>query len=164
MRTFLIVVLLCVRSVSATEYKEITLDPSYQHDRWVTEPYDIKREFRAYVSSFDSADDDDGDEIADIWAIPHFVAYQIKKLTEPLGTSPDRPRPWITDNDLRELGIAPGDSSYHFAQQWRSDHPGSKFLGYDRGHLCMKHHAFRLGKDADWNTHTMINCIRNGLI
>ena len=30
-------------------------------------------------------------------------------------------------------------------------------LGYDRGHMCRKYHAFRLGDDADWNTHTVLN-------
>ncbi|MGL4854005.1 MAG: DNA/RNA non-specific endonuclease, partial [Lentisphaeria bacterium] len=29
--------------------------------------------------------------------------------------------------------------------------------GYDRGHMCMKQIAWRLGENADWNTHTTLN-------
>ena len=39
---------------------------------------------------------------------------------------------------------APHDNSY-------------KHSGFSRGHMCMKHIAWRLGANADWNTHTTIN-------
>lgn len=144
-------------SVFAAELRPIVLDPSYEHDKWVTEPADVRREFRAYTVSFDSADDDDGDEVADVWAILHWVAYELKRFDGELGPGPDRPSPWITDDALHELGIAPADDSYHFSNAWRAENPNSKFLGYDRGHMCAKYHAFRLGADADWNTHTVLN-------
>lgn len=121
----------------AADFKRIVLDPSCEHDKWGTQPVDVKKEFRAYTVSFDSADDDDGDEIADVWAIPHWVAYEIKRFDGELGSGPSRPREWITDPTLRDLGLAPGDDSYHFSQEWRNANPNSKFLGYDRGHMCL---------------------------
>ena len=115
-RFALLLVLFVAFPGMAADYKlPIELDPSYEHDKWGTTPVDIKREFRAYTVSFDSADDDDGDEIADIWAIPHWVAYEIKKIEDELGAGPDRPSPWITDKALNEVGIAPADASYHFS-------------------------------------------------
>jgi endonuclease G, mitochondrial len=161
MKTFRLATLLALLVLPAltfaADYKPIELDPSYLHDKWGTTPVDIRREFRAYTVSFDSADDDDGDEIADVWGIPHWVAYEIKKFEGDLGAAPGRPSPWLTDKPLHESKTAPDDKSYHFANAWRDAHPNSKFLGYDRGHMCMKHHAFRLGANADWNTHTMLN-------
>ncbi len=69
-RFALLLVLLLALPLSAAEYKPIVLDSSYNHDKFGTQPVDISREFRAYTVSFDSADDDDGDEIADVWGIP----------------------------------------------------------------------------------------------
>ncbi|MCH8839011.1 MAG: hypothetical protein IIA60_14655 [Candidatus Marinimicrobia bacterium] len=77
-----------------------------------------QHQFHATVS-FDSADDDDGDEIADIWGIPHWVAYEIKKFSGTLPKGPKRPSPWLTDKTLHKLKIAPGDKSYHFSNVWR---------------------------------------------
>ena len=73
-RMFLLLVFLNTLPCNAADLKPIELDPSYQHDKFDTTPVDIKREFRAYTVSFDSADDDDdGSEIAEIWATPHWV-------------------------------------------------------------------------------------------
>jgi hypothetical protein len=47
-------------AASAEELRPNVLDPSYQHDRFVTQPADIIRKFRAFTTSFDSDDDDDG--------------------------------------------------------------------------------------------------------
>jgi len=131
---FVIVLILALR-VYATDYRPIVLDPNYSHDRWVTEPRDIIREFRAYTTSFDSKDDD----IA--MGVPEWVAYEIKPHPQPLGAGPTRPSPWMTDS---EEGLAPTDDSY-------------KNSKYDRGHMCQKYIAWRLGADADWNTHTSLN-------
>jgi endonuclease G len=122
----------------------------------VTQPTDLVKKFRAFTLSFDSADDDDGDEIADVWAIPHWVAYEIKPSDNPPTKGPKRPK-WMTIPDLRAAGIAADDDSYHFSNDWREAHPNSKFVGYDRGHMCQKLHATRLGADADWNTHVTLN-------
>ena len=63
----------------------------------------------------------------------------------------------MTEKALFEQGVAASDASYHFAKAWREAYPDSPQLGYDRGHMCMKHHAWRLGANADWNTHTLLN-------
>ncbi len=147
----------------AESYKPIELDDSYAHDRWGTEPEDVVREFRAYTVSFDGADDDDGDGVPDRWAIPHWVAYEMKRYPEELAKGPERPGTWLTDKELYAEKIAPADASYAFSQKFRREHPESPQLGHDRGHMCMKQHAWRLGASADWNTHTMLNaCPQKG--
>jgi endonuclease G, mitochondrial len=140
----------------AAELKPIVLDPAYKHDKYETRPADLIREFQAFTVSFDSADDDSGDGIADVWAIPEWVAYEIKRYPGVLPKSPERPD-WMTDKILFEAKIAPADASYHFAKAWSDANPKSRLLGYDRGHMCMKQHAWRMGADADWNTHTVLN-------
>jgi endonuclease G len=144
---------------SAGTLKPIVLDPSYAHVKYapLCGDQDILRQFRAYTTCFDGADDDDGDGTPDKWAVPHWVAYQMKKYEGDLGTCPPRPNPWITDLDLYAQGIAPKDDSYKFSKHFRKDNPDSPQLGYDRGHMCMKQHACRLGDAADWNTHTVLN-------
>jgi DNA/RNA endonuclease G (NUC1) len=157
MYRFLLVLVLLFAPVSrAAELKPIVIPPGYEHDKWATQPRDIVKEFCAFTVSFDSADDDDADEIADVWAIPHWVAQEIKRFPGELGPGPARPD-WMTDKALHEAKIAPADASYHFSEVWREEHPTSKFLGYDRGHMCMKQLAFRIGANADWNTHTLLN-------
>ena len=43
--------------------------------------------------------------------------------------------------------------------------PNSPQLGYNRGHMCRKLTAFRLGADADWNTHVFLNaCPQKGTL
>ena len=151
-------VCLLAPSAMAESLKPIVLDPTYKHDRFGTMPRDTVREFRAYTTSFDGADDNDGNGTADKWGIPEWVAYEIKALPPGtvLGTGPPRPG-WMTEAALFETGIAPSDASYHFSNVWREANPNSDQLGYDRGHMCMKHHAWRLGAAADWNTHTVLN-------
>lgn len=138
--------------------KPIVLDEDYHHDRWVTKPVDIKRQFRAYVVSFDSEDDNDGDGVSDRWGIPEWVAYEIKKQDKSVkGKSAARPRDWITDQQLYKKKLCPNDSSYHFSMEYRKKNPNCDMLDYDRGHMCMKQIASRLGKDADWNSHSLLN-------
>ena len=117
--------------------KPVELEPGYEHDKYVTEPQDIISEFRAYTSSFDS----DDEHVA--LAQPEWVAYELRKAPRNLGKPPDRPS-WFTDPVLFAQGIAPSNDSY-------------KHSNYSRGHMCMKHHAWRLGANADWNTHTFLN-------
>jgi endonuclease G, mitochondrial len=129
----------------ATELRPIVLDPSYQHDRFVTAPQDHVRQFRAYTVSFDGADDNDGDGADDIWGLPEWVAYEIKRHEGPVPSAfEERPRPWMDDDDLVDAGVCPTDDSYLNS-------------GYDRGHMCMREIARRLGRDADWNSHTVLN-------
>ena len=120
---------------SAASYRPIVTDPNYAHDKWETMPADIVKNFRAFTTSFDSDDDDVS------LGIPEWVAYEIKPLLGPLGAGPSRPSKWIADPNITNV---PTDNSYLHSK-------------FDRGHMCMKQIAFRLGKDADWNTHTTIN-------
>lgn len=143
---------LCLIAIglSATEFKPITLRPDYHHDRFVTKPTDLVFQFEAFTASFDSLADDN-----QAWGIPDFVAYEMKKLATPLGKGPKRPSPWITDAVLAQRKLAPTDATYHHSALFLLGHPD----WYVRGHLCMKEHAWRLGANADWNTHTVLNAV-----
>ena len=147
-----------VCAAEAAQLKPIHLHPDYDHARYVTLPTDqsdIVRHFRAYTTVFDGADDDDGDGVPDALGIPEFVTYELKRHPGNLGKAPDRPSPWITDSALRQAGLAPSDDSYRYSRAFRRNNPN----WYVRGHLCMKHHAWRLGAEADWNTHTVLNAV-----
>lgn len=143
----------------AVDFKDIVRKRGYNHSKYAPTPNTQDRvfHFRAYTTCFDMEDDDNGDRTPDRWAIPHWVAYQIKEFAGELGKGPKRPSEWITVDDLFHRGITPSDDSYHFSNIWRADNPDSPQLGYDRGHMCMKQHAWRLGENADWNTHTVLN-------
>jgi len=137
--------LACV--VCATNYKPITPSSDHKHDKWNTQPKDIIRQFRAYTVSFDGKDDSDNDgdeEENDKLGLPEWVAYQINRIDKRLSKSPRRPYPWIADKKLTANNIQPKDNTY-------------KHSGFNRGHMCMKHIAWRLGRNADWNTHTTLN-------
>lgn len=135
--------------------KPIVLDDSYRHDRWDIQPKDLVRQFRAYTTSFDSNDDDNEDGEPDILGIPEWVAYELRRYDGELPKGPKRPSPWITDKTLHAQGVAPADETYRYPSAFRREHPN----WYVRGHLCMKQHAFRLGRNADWNTHTVLNAV-----
>lgn len=139
----------------AAKYKQINLTPDYEHDKFVTEPKDIVQTFRAYITSFDSGDDDNGDGTADFWRVPEFVTYEIRAFDGILEKGPKRPSTWITDKELYKQKIVSSDSSYAYSKAFRSNHKD----WYDRGHMCTKFIAWRLGQNADWNTHTMLNAV-----
>ena len=145
----------------AAQYKPIEPAEGYEHDRWGTivtggaGKTNYTRRFRAYVSVFDGEDDDDGDGTPDILGVPHFVAYEMRRYEGTLPKGPKRPSSWITDKELAKRGIAPKDASYKHSQAFLDNHPN----WYDRGHLAMKQHAWRLGANADWNTHTTLNAV-----
>ena len=67
----------------ATNLRPIVPAAGYQHDRFQTMPKDIHREFRAYVTSFDSDDDDNGDGVPDAWGIPQWVSYELRAAPDP---------------------------------------------------------------------------------
>lgn len=137
---------LCVTiQAAATDYKPIDLADTYQHDRWGTEPKDRIKMFRAFITSFDGPDDDTGDGIPDTLGVPNWVSYELRQYVGDL-PSFGRPRTWITESDWHTDRLAPDDDSYLHS-------------GYSRGHLCMKSHASRLGANADWNTHTVLNAV-----
>jgi endonuclease G len=142
----------------SSKYKPIKLDPSYEHVKWGISPSDITYEFAAYTASFDSDDDNNGDGTADIWGIPEWVSFEIKRQEEPKKTTYTRPSPWLSDDKLHEAGIVPADESYHVKgiSNLKIVKGNYRFV---RGHMCPKHTADRLTEDAGYNTHTTLNCV-----
>ena len=127
----------------------------YEHTRYAPEP-DVLREFRGFTVSFDSKDDDNEVHGAALLRLPHWVAQELRRWEPPeddratdeawcLDTLKSRPR-WFTDTDLFASGVAPNDDSYRNS-------------GFDRGHMAMKLLVERLGQDAAYNTHTVLNAI-----
>lgn len=139
----------------ATDFKREVIDSSYQHVKYGTMPRDWVRPFRAYIVSFDSADDDDGDGKPDMRGIPEWVSYEMRKVPRKLKTGPKRPSPWITVPELFNAGIAPSDDTYKYPAAFLKQNKN----WYERGHLTAKVHAWRLGAAADWNTHTVLNAV-----
>lgn len=140
-----------------TRYKKIVYDTSYHHTKWGIEPADIIFKFRAYTTSFDGADDDNADGLPDKWGVPEWVAYEVHKKTSQV--SADRPGKWLSEDSLDDpsVGIAPTDDSYKFKKATKKEQPYSLIYNLSRGHMCPKNIANRLGKDADYNTHTVLN-------
>ncbi len=139
-----------------SEPAPIIFDYSYEHDKWVTLPKDIQLDFAAYTVSFDSEDDNNGDGTGDIWGIPEWVSFEIKKLTtdHPLSRRPG----WMTDSNLFALGLAPDDKSYSVpgTASMREVKTDYRFV---RGHLCPKDTAERISRDAAYNTHILVNAV-----
>ena len=117
----------------------------FDHDRYAPDSTDIRRTFDAFVVSFDSKDDDDGDGTPDLLKVPEWVAQEIQRFEGQCVETGERPS-WTTDRDLYTSGVAPNDASY----------AGS---GYDRGHMAAKLLAARVSVDADKKTHTVLNAV-----
>ena len=127
----------------------------YEHTKFAPEA-DILKVFHGFAVSFDSKDDDNGEPGADLLRLPHWVAQELRRWEPPaddqandkawcLDTLKSRPT-WFTDADLFASGVAPNDDSYRNS-------------GFDRGHMAMKLLVERLGQDAAFNTHTVLNAI-----
>ena len=127
----------------------------YEHTKFAPEA-DILRVFHGFAVSFDSKDDDDGKPGPDLLRVPHWVGQEVRRWEPPaderadeggwcLDTLKRRPS-WFTDVDLFTSGVAPNDDSYLNS-------------GFDRGHMAMKLLVERLGQDAAYNTHTVLNAI-----
>ncbi len=139
-------------------YKPIVLNPEYEHTKWGIGPEDIMYHFAAYTTSFDSNDDNNGDGSPDLWGIPEWVAYEIKRETGRERSKYKRPSPWMTDPRLNKLGIAPDDGTYAVSGT-RKLKAVSTDSRYVRGHMCPKNSADRLSDDAGYNTHTVLNAV-----
>ncbi|PCI54487.1 MAG: hypothetical protein COB36_09985 [Alphaproteobacteria bacterium] len=137
-------------SAFSADYKPIVLDLSYDHTKYSPVCLGFEKQFRAYTTCFDTRADD-----GEAWRIPDFVSYHMKEFPGDLPAGPSRPSPWITEDTLRATDEVATDAAYRYSQQFRSDNPN----WYVRGHLTMKQHAWRLGEEADWNTHTMLNAV-----
>jgi len=145
------------KAKDGSRYKDIVYEPGYEHDKWKTTPRDHVFEFRAFATSFDGNDDNDGNGTPDRWGIPEWVSFDVRKKT--MKVKANRPGEWMSEESLYALDkrVAPKDDSYHFAQQTKKDHPYSLTHDLSRGHMCPKNTANRLGKNADYNTHTVLN-------
>lgn len=115
----------------------------YEHDRFATQPSDIRLEFITYTCSFDGPDDDDGDGIGDIWGIPQWVSFHIKGQRD--GSVTRRGNDFKSDSVLNRLGLISSSG------RWRQP------FDYDRGHMCPNGTARRLGPVGDQEANLMIN-------
>lgn len=143
--------------------------PGYEHDRYGTAPRELIFQFGAFVASFDTDDDDDGDGTDDFLAVPHWVAYEIKRygpgpVFEGPKPSPARPSPWYEMSELAFLasqsGVTKDDIDDSYSGFGIS--PGAPALGgklVNRGHLAMKAHAQRIGWRQACNTHVFVNAV-----
>ena len=136
--------------------------PGYDHERYAPKVREEFKRFGAYVSSFDSVDDDDGDGTPDLLAVPQWVSYELKGLSAQVdGTyrepdiSIDRPNDWYKSPGLAFLWTnRPGirkrriDDSYDgIGRVW------------NRGHLAMADHAQRISWQVSCNTHFFWNAV-----
>ena len=140
----------------SSQTKEIKLDPSFEHDKWGTSPIDIKYEFAAFTSSFDSNDPAINGKENITWGIPEWVAFEIKKAPKPKKFK--RPSPWLTDESLYKKGIAPCDKTYAVSGTRALDVVSTDYR-YVRGHLCPFATASRISPEAAWNTCIMMNAV-----
>jgi len=138
-------------------YKTIVIDPAHEHTKWGVEPADLVYHFAAYTTSFDSDDDNNGDGKEDIWGIPEWVAYEIKKDAGLVIEDYDRPT-WMTDDTLNNQGKAPNDATYAVSGT-RSLNEVKTDYRFVRGHMCPKDAADRISMEAGYNTHTILNAV-----
>lgn len=136
--------------------KPIVLDSSFKHDKWQTEPVDIRYDFAAFTTSFDSDDPTFEGGKNSSWGIPEWVAFEIQAGASKPNCG--RPSPWLTDITLNEDSIAPNDNTYKVS--------GTKALNivssssrYVRGHMCPFATAARITCDAAYNTCTVLNAV-----
>lgn len=150
------IVVFCLISCSALGgWRQEDPPPSgYQHDKFGTKPREIFREYRAFDVSFDSRDDDNGDGVADVLAVPQWVSYEIRAYPNSKIKTHKRPK-WFTDNALATDKLAPTDASYSYSKAFLTSHPN----WFERGHLCMKFIGARLGAAAENNTHILLNAV-----
>ncbi len=137
-------------------YKPIKLSSKYNHTKYTTEPSDLIFKFAAYTTCFDSDDDNNDDGKSDIWGIPEWVSYEVKKKTFEVEKY-DRPK-WMTDDNLHKNGIAPNDDTYAISGTRKLKEVKTDYR-YVRGHLCNKDAADRISEDAGYNTHSVLNCV-----
>lgn len=141
-------------SLTSVAAEPIVLAPSYQHDRWVTKPRDVIKEFRAFTASMDSLDNDDNYGEGEAFGTPEWVAYQIKSYSKSCIPTKQRPE-WRSAEEYVEEKIAPSDASYRYNRAFRKSYKD----WYERGLLQMKFIAERMGHDAAANTHTFLNAV-----
>ena len=132
----------------------------HDHRRMAPQPASLTKAFTAFHASFDDADDDDGDGIADLRLNPEYVAYELRGVgpnpngdyAEP-AVSIVRPSRWYASPELVPLvEMVEGVSSRRIDDSYRG-------IGsiWNRGHLAMSDHAQRISPEASCNTHNFWN-------
>ncbi len=132
-----------------SDYRPIVLDPSYEHDKWQTQPQDHIFKFAAYTVSFDGVDNNDSDSDSDKWGIPEWVAFEIKRVVADHHLD-KRPK-WMTDDALFDQGVAPNDKTYAVSGVRKIKEVKTDYR-FVRGHMCPKDTAERISEDAAYNT------------
>ena len=138
------------------KYKPIVLNPAYEHTKWGIEPADLIYQFGAYTTSFDSDDDNNGDGKSDLWGVPEWVAYEVKKLQVKI--EPYNRPTWMTDDALKANKKAPNDDTYAVKGTKELKEVSGDYR-YVRGHMCPKDVADRISMEAGYNTHTILNAV-----
>jgi len=137
------------------------LEPTdHDHARWKPNANGLSKQFTAFYSMFDGADDDTGDGQADLRLNPEFVAYELRGLAaDAVGDYPEpstsirRPSRWYASPELVPL--------VQNLQGMTSTRIDDSYSGigeiWNRGHLTMSDHAQRISVQASCNTHNFFN-------
>lgn len=107
--------------------------------------------FEAYVSNFNTKPRKAKPKFL---GVPHWVSHHVKRAPN-APESHKRPNSWFTILELADKGIVPIDDSYAFSLKFRKAHKN----WYDRGHLAQKYLAERLGQNAAFFTHNVVNAV-----
>ena len=109
--------------------------------------------FEGYVTNFNTKAVKIGNKDRFL-GVPHWVSHHVKRAPD-APESGERPSTWFTVPELAAPGMAPSDASYQFSSAFKKKHAN----WYDRGHLAQKYLAERLGHDAAWFTHNVVNAV-----
>lgn len=132
----------------------------HDHDRMRPQTSGLAKQFTAYSSAVDDADDDTGDGQPDFRVNPIFVVYELRGVApnsagnydEP-PISVDGPSSWYASPELVPMvEHIPGVTQQRIDNSY--DGIGSI---WNRGHLAMNEHAQRIGFEAACNTHNFWN-------
>lgn len=135
------------------------VDAGLDHRRYAPAAQGISKEYTAFFSVFDDADDDDGDGRPDLRFNPEFVAYELRGVRpDATGNYPeprvsiDRPDRWYDSPEFAPLiASIPG-----ITRRLDDSYSGVGTV-WNRGHLAMSDHAQRISAEAACNTHHFWN-------
>ncbi len=150
----------CEKKPGGFSKYELKTPLGYKHDKWGTLPKEKFFELAAYVSSFDGIDDDNGDGIQDLLAVPTWVSYEMRRLKKDSSgnfkkpKTFKRPSPWYEHpghSFLRTDGISK-------KMKFDKSYSGIGHI-FNRGHLAMRLHGSRISPEAGCNTHFFLNAV-----